>query len=112
GVVAAGPDPLPRQPLRALLRWQAGIGVRAEVDRGLSPFHHPRVAVVEVLHARRPILELRRQAVEPEVRRLVDVRVTRDQLVVPNQRCPPAVTRAPPSGAPTPVGAGATPDRP
>src|SRR5205807_1478176 len=75
-------DVLPLHPRRTLLRRQSGAGVVPEVQRVEGAFHDPGVALLEALHPRGPVLELGRQPRRPEVGRLVDVGVGRDQRVV------------------------------
>ena len=81
-VIAAGAHVFPLAPAVLLLDRHAGVAIGAEVHRVERPLHDPRVALLEALHARCPITELRRQTGGPQVGRLVDVRVAGDQLIV------------------------------
>ena len=63
-VVAAGADVLPPDPRRPLLGRQPDVAVGAEVDGVERALHHPGVALLEALHARRPVRELGRHPVE------------------------------------------------
>ena len=80
-VVAARPHLVPGDPRRTLLGRDPGTAVAPEVDRVEGALHHPRVALLEPLDARRAVAVLRGQPVEPEVGWLVDVRVGGDQTV-------------------------------
>ena len=81
GIVAAAPDVLEAHPAPHLLGLEPGARVHPERDRVGDAFEHPRVALLEALDARRPVAVLRRHPVDPEVGRLVDVAVGRDEPV-------------------------------
>ena len=81
GVVPTAPDVLEAHPAAHLLGLESGARVHPERDGVGHAFEHPRVALFEALDARRTVAVLRRDPVDPEVGRLVDVAVGRDQPV-------------------------------
>ena len=85
-VPAAAAHLVEAHPALLVLGLQAGAGVHAEVDRILDALDDPGVALVEVLHPGRPVAKRRRHPLHPEVRRLVDMTVGRDQPVTPARR--------------------------
>ena len=82
GVVATGAHLLPEHPLTHIGQGHARRGVEAEVDGILDAFEDPGIACVESLHTRRPVLELGRDTVLPQVRWLVDMCIGVDELVM------------------------------
>src|SRR5581483_157544 len=97
GVVAAAADLLEAHPALHVLGFEPGARVHPEVDRVGDALDDPGVTLFEVLDAGGAVAQPRGDAARPQVGRLVDVAVGRDQSVLALDGHAPKGTHAPPS---------------